>query len=124
MAKSVKNEQEERGRPISNGDLRAPRMSKIYDEIICVASKDESITALYLFGSHARGCATAFSDIDIAVIHTDADRVNRAALNDVADRHRADVEYTYVESNVFKNDEHPLHVSSSIKKEGVLLWQR
>jgi len=96
----------------------------LFDDIISAAGRDECIRELYLFGSHARGAATAFSDVDIAVIHTDAARINRAALNEVADRHRADVEYTYVEADVFKIDENPLHVSSSIKKEGVLLWQR
>jgi len=96
----------------------------VIKSIISTASEDASITKLYLFGSHARGTATAFSDIDIAVIHKDSASVNRAALNEVADLSGVDVEYSYVESHVFDTDDHPLHISSSIKKEGVLLWQR
>jgi len=96
--------------------------NEIISEIISAAKKDESIVALYLFGSHARKTANVFSDIDIAVIHTGI--TCRAALNDAADRHNAEVEYTYVHADVFIIDENPLHVSSSIKKEGVLLWQR
>jgi predicted nucleotidyltransferase len=95
----------------------------MFDGIISIASRDSGIVGLYLFGSHARGNATAFSDVDIAVIHKDAD-INRAALNEAADLYDADISYTYVQSNIFENDNHPLHVSSSIKKEGVLLWQR
>jgi predicted nucleotidyltransferase len=94
----------------------------IIAEIINTASKDECIKKLYLFGSHARGSANVFSDVDIAVIHTEG--VNRAALNEATEKLTADVEYTYIAANIFETDNHPLHVTSSIKKEGVLLWQR
>ena len=97
---------------------------EIINEIISVASKDDAITEVYIFGSHARGQATIFSDVDIAVIHSENCEVNRAALNDVVSRCDEDVQFTYVQTDVFYSDEHPLHVSSSIKREGVLLWQR
>ena len=99
-------------------------IESLIEKIVSIASKDSAIVALYLFGSHARGNAKAFSDIDIAVIHNDSAGINRAAINGVADMCGANVQYTYVHINVFNTDNHPLHVSSSIKKEGVLLWQR
>jgi len=99
-------------------------MTNTIKTIISTANEDEEITKLYLFGSHARGTATAFSDIDIAVIHKDTTKVNRAALNKIAELSDLDVEYSYIQAHVFDTDNHPLHISSSIKKEGVLLWQR
>ena len=94
------------------------------DPILLTAQKDPAIERIYLFGSRARGTATAFSDMDIAVICNDPTRVNRVALNIAAEQVDAPVSYTYIQTQTFQTDNHPLHVSSSIKKEGVLLWQR
>jgi len=94
------------------------------DPIIQAAKKDVFINRVYLFGSRARGTANAFSDMDIAVICTDPAQVNRVALNIAAEAVDAPVSYTYIQTQTFQTDNHPLHVSSSIKKEGVLLWQR
>ncbi|MCL2224708.1 MAG: nucleotidyltransferase domain-containing protein [Defluviitaleaceae bacterium] len=96
----------------------------LIDNIVAAARGDESIRAVYIFGSHVRGEATIFSDVDIAVIHEENPDVNRAALNEATARHDEDVQFTYVHKAVFDSDDHPLHVSSSIKREGVLLWQR
>ncbi|MCL2499584.1 MAG: nucleotidyltransferase domain-containing protein [Defluviitaleaceae bacterium] len=96
----------------------------LLDRILICAKKDEAIEKLYLFGSRARGTATAFSDIDIAIICTSAADVNRAALNKAAIWYDGHVSFTYVLSHEFETDDHPLHVSSSIKKEGILLWQK
>jgi predicted nucleotidyltransferase len=96
----------------------------LINEIISAAQADEGIRELYIFGSHVRGEATIFSDVDIAVIHCEKLGVNRAALNEATARHSDDVQFTYVQSDVFNSDDHPLHVSSSIKRKGVLLWQR
>jgi hypothetical protein len=96
----------------------------LLNRIILCAEKDEAIERLYLFGSRARGTATAFSDIDIAIICTDAVSVDRAALNKAAMWFDGHVSFTYVLSQEFETDDHPLHVSSSIKREGILLWQR
>jgi predicted nucleotidyltransferase len=93
-------------------------------QIIAVAQKDADIERMYLFGSRARGTATAFSDIDIAVICTDASQVDRAALNKAAKYCDVHVSYTYVLASDIDTDDHPLHVSSSIKKEGILIWQK
>jgi len=97
---------------------------EVVDEIIAVASKDDAVMEVYIFGSYARGEATIFSDVDIAVIHGENCEVNRAALNEVVSHCEEDVQFTYVDSDVFHSDDHPLHVSSSIKREGVLLWRR
>jgi predicted nucleotidyltransferase len=93
-------------------------------QIIATAEKDPDIEKIYLFGSRARGTATAFSDIDIAIICTDASNVDRLALNKAAKWCDVHVSYTYVLAQDFDTDDHPLHVTSSIKKEGILLWQR
>jgi len=77
-----------------------------------------------MFGSYARGEATIFSDVDIAVIHNDVHEINRVALNEVASRADEDVQFTYIQADVFDTDDHPLHVSSSIKREGICLWQK
>jgi predicted nucleotidyltransferase len=92
--------------------------------IVAAAQNDPAINQIYLFGSRARGTATAFSDVDIAVICTDAAAVNRAALNAAAKWCDVHVSYTYVRAQEFETDDHPLHVSSSIKKEGILIWQK
>jgi predicted nucleotidyltransferase len=96
----------------------------LLERIIHCVEKDEAVERLYLFGSRARGTATAFSDIDIAIICTNAISVNRVALNKAAIWYDGHVSFTYVLSHEFETDDHPLHVSSSIKKEGILLWQR
>lgn len=62
-----------------------PRLKNIIDDIISIARQDFSIVKLYLFGSYARGEATVFSDVDIAVIHESTD-VNRGALNEAVAR--------------------------------------
>jgi DNA polymerase sigma len=92
--------------------------------VLAAVGRDPAIERLYLFGSRARGTATAFSDIDIAVICGDVASVDRPALNKAAATCDANVSFTYLQAQVFETDDHPLHVSSSIKKEGVLLWQR
>jgi predicted nucleotidyltransferase len=94
------------------------------DKIIEAAAQDPEIVSLYLFGSRARGTANAFSDIDIAVICGDAANVDRAALNRAATESDTHISFTYVLLQDFETDDHPLHVSSSIKREGKRLWQR
>ena len=96
----------------------------LVENIIKTASKDEAVTHVFLFGSHARGEATTTSDIDIAIICDCAASVDRAALNAAVKWSDDHVSYTYVLTEDFINDDHPLHVSSSIKKEGILLWQQ
>ncbi|MCL2605475.1 MAG: nucleotidyltransferase domain-containing protein [Defluviitaleaceae bacterium] len=104
--------------------MESPIDSVLLDRIIRCAQKDGAIRELYLFGSRARGTATAFSDIDIAVICASAADVDRAALNKAATWYDGYVSFTYVLSQEFETDDHPLHVSSSIKREGILLWQK
>ncbi|MCL2364364.1 MAG: nucleotidyltransferase domain-containing protein [Defluviitaleaceae bacterium] len=94
------------------------------DPIICAAQLDPQVERVYLFGSRARGTANAFSDVDIAIICTQPAQVNRVTLNIAAEKINAPVSFTYIQSNTFQTDDHPLHVSASIKKEGILLWQR
>jgi predicted nucleotidyltransferase len=101
-----------------------PIDSVLLNRIISTVEKDPAIEKLYLFGSRARGTATAFSDMDIAIICTDAAAVDRVALNKAAMWYDGHVSYTYVHTLEFETDDHPLHVSSSIRKEGILLWQR
>ncbi|MCL2189411.1 MAG: nucleotidyltransferase domain-containing protein [Defluviitaleaceae bacterium] len=96
----------------------------LIENVIRTASKDAAITSVYLFGSYARGEATEKSDIDIAVICTCAANVDRAALNAAVKWSDDHVSFTYVLAEDFATDDHPLHVSSSIKKEGIPLWQK
>jgi predicted nucleotidyltransferase len=44
------------------------------------ALKDEPVVAAYLFGSHASGLATAFSDIDIALVTSELSLEKEIAL--------------------------------------------
>jgi predicted nucleotidyltransferase len=99
---------------------------QVVNEIVAAAKNDAAILELYIFGSYSRGEATIFSDVDIAIIHAEnaADTVNRAALHEATARHDEDVQFTYIQTDVFHSDDHPLHVSSSVKREGVLLWQK
>ena len=92
--------------------------------ILSAAQADPQIERVYLFGSRARGTANAFSDVDIAIICTDPAQINRVALNIAAETVDAPVSFTYIQSDTFQTDDHPLHVSSSVKKEGILLWQK
>jgi len=99
-------------------------MQNLFSDIITAAQKDAHIQKLYVFGSYARGESTIFSDVDIAVIHCSVQGINRAALNEATAKYDDDVQFTYIEADVFDSDNHPLHVSSSIKREGQILWER
>ena len=99
-------------------------MPSFVDEIVAAAKNDDTIRELYLFGSYARGESTIFSDLDIAIIHGDVNAVNRIALNNATAHTDVDVQFTYIQAETFDTDDHPLHVSSSVKREGVLLWRR
>lgn len=94
----------------------------LMEGIIQAARKDPAISKLFLFGSHARGLATVFSDVDVAVVTTGSP--NRAMLNRAASHPHMDINFTYIDADTFQTDDHCLHVTSSIKREGVLLWQR
>jgi predicted nucleotidyltransferase len=97
---------------------------EVVEKIVSVAKNDEAILELFIFGSYARGEETIFSDVDIAVIHGESGEINRAALNEATAQHDEDVQFTYIKTDVFYSDDHPLHVSSSVQREGVRLWQR
>ena len=44
----------------------------LLDRLVAVAAADDRILAVLLYGSHARGEADAYSDIDVGLVATDS----------------------------------------------------
>jgi len=107
-------------------------MGKIACELALIVDALKSIkhvSRIYLFGSYARNCATISSDVDIAIINTFTG-TSMELKNQVVQRMYEvytgdlDFQFTFVNENIFITCNKPLQVSNSIKKEGILLWQR
>ncbi|MCL2190098.1 MAG: nucleotidyltransferase domain-containing protein [Defluviitaleaceae bacterium] len=90
------------------------------------------IAQIYLFGSYARGTAGVTSDVDIAIIKDEApspreeNQFRKAIAIARSDSliEPFNPKITYVLTSVFATDEYAFNISSSIRREGVLLWQR
>jgi len=87
------------------------------------------IEKIILFGSYAKGVATIKSDVDIAIINSfdgTSMKLKHAVTRALDSVYDGDLEisFTFVHLENYLNDNHALHVSSSIKKEGIILWQR
>ncbi len=96
------------------------KISKLLEEIVNVFRKNlRTPFKLYLFGSFARGKATYFSDIDIA-LETKEDlnekeiRKLREKLEDIRTLRKIDFIYLNKASKSIKD---------TVKKEGVLLYE-
>jgi len=108
---------------ITQQDLLS-KLSPLVNEI----STLECVKYIILFGSFARGDQNIASDVDIAVIHNSQTpgELRRQLSRSLCDSYcvTEDIQFTTIQEAVFKTDNHPLNVSHSIKKEGVVLWQR
>ncbi len=85
---------------------------------------DEDLAAVYLFGSNARGTATAMSDIDIALLlrpGVDASRYFPLRLQYIA---RIQEILRTEKVDVVILDQAPLHLAYEIVSRGVLLLDR
>lgn len=90
------------------------------------------IVKIYLFGSYARGTAGITSDVDIAIIkdespspHAENQFRNAIAVarsDSLIEPYNPKI--TYVLTQVYETDDYAFNISSSIRREGVLLWQR
>ena len=91
----------------------------------------ESVEKLILFGSFARGTQTITSDVDLAIIFigkltNNARATFREIISNFEEKHNFeyDIQPTYVTLDNYLTDEHLLNVSSSIRKDGIVLWQK
>jgi len=91
----------------------------------------DQLEKIILFGSFAREQQTITSDIDIALIFKapisrEARSKCRRFIGEFEESHAFayDIQPTYISLDNYLNDKHPLNVSSSIRKEGHVLWQR
>jgi predicted nucleotidyltransferase len=85
---------------------------------------DGRIAAIYLFGSHARGTATALSDIDLAILlHSDLDESRFFSLRlDYITRAMQTLHTEKVDVVILNNA--PLHLAYEIVSHGILLVDR
>lgn len=96
-------------------------MAQIEELLRTFRSQDLTVTAAYLFGSHASGAAGPDSDIDIAIISPDltGDRLRDwMRLNFVATGIDPRFEVIGFRPEQFR-DEHPL--AWEVKKHGILV---
>lgn len=49
----------------------SPEIESIVRKFIALLEKDKRISKIFLYGSHAKGLATKWSDIDVAVVSPD-----------------------------------------------------
>lgn len=49
----------------------SPEIESIVQKFIALLQKDKRISKIFLYGSHAKGLATKWSDIDLAVVSPD-----------------------------------------------------
>lgn len=96
----------------------------IVEEIIETSKKDKHISAVYLFGSQARGESTINSDVDIAIVSDDPSKVNRVFLNYTAGFYNIPCNFVYTTNDALIEPNSPFDVNYWIKTEGVLLWQK
>jgi len=83
----------------------------------------KSISAVYLYGSVARGSAHGMSDLDIFIVLNDNDltpeecrkfRIENSSFNDI------DIDIHFENRNIFLKSNSTYH--TNIKKEGLELW--
>ena len=99
-------------------------VSALVAKIIEASQQDEHISALYLFGSHARNEATILSDVDFAVVSQIPAKVNRGCLNYAAESFDIPCDFVYTTDKAIAASTSELDVNFQIKTKGVLLWQR
>jgi predicted nucleotidyltransferase len=103
-------------------------MNKIIDKTIINLSpafqSDTEISRVILFGSHARNHNKIWSDIDLAIVCENPQKVNRAALQFAADNFDIDIDLVYTTEERIQSSEKFSDVNFWIKKEGVEIWQR
>ena len=96
--------------------------------LVSYISTLDGVCKVVLFGSFARNQQTISSDVDIAVIHNgdSPNALRRYLLQGLYDVYpsQEDIQFTTLQEHVYETDTHPLNVSSSILKEGVILWQK
>ena len=106
-----------------------PEIKLFIDEYINAFTELDisGVDALVLFGSQARGTATLLSDVDIAVIMrnnlTPRDRGIMLSLGEDIDM-RIETNLFFTTQQALDNAERDLDTNTSIKKEGIILWQR
>ena len=96
--------------------------------LIAYISKLDGMSKVVLFGSFARHQQTITSDVDIAIIHRghNPQSLRRHLSQGLYQYYQGeeDIQFTTLQEAVYETNTHPLNVSHSIAKEGVILWQK
>jgi predicted nucleotidyltransferase len=103
-------------------------MIKTLQPIVQGISAVSGVEKIIMFGSFARNTQTITSDVDIAVVYT-ADDVLRIRNEIAVGMYNwysgdVDIQTTYIPHEKYLNDMHELNVSYSVRKEGIILWQK
>jgi predicted nucleotidyltransferase len=99
-------------------------IAEVIEVLKPVFARDENINRAILFGSQVTGKATIMSDIDIAVVSDNPQRVDRKTLNYVAETFDVECDFVYTTPEALRLAEKELDVNYSIQKEGVTIWAR
>jgi predicted nucleotidyltransferase len=105
-----------------------PEIIKLLRPVVQGISALDGVEKIILFGSFARGQQTITSDVDLAVIYTSEDA--RSLVSAVTTGLYAwydgdmDIQPTYIPREEYLHDQHQLNVSSSVRKDGIILWQK
>jgi predicted nucleotidyltransferase len=93
-------------------------VDRVLERLVDAARDDRDVLALILYGSRARGDAGPDSDVDVAVVLTDAGR-------EPADAGRIQLRYASLgDADVQVFQRLPLYVQSRVLREGRVLFVR
>lgn len=108
-----------------------PYTKKIVDEYVAKLSEtvlsDANVNSLVLFGSQARGDATASSDIDIAVVtNAPISNYNRGNMQCLTDdiSTQVDINLFFTTTDAIQNAKDIFDTNLYIKNEGVVVWHK
>lgn len=93
----------------------------IIDAVVTSAEKRKGIKSVVLFGSYARGEATAQSDIDLRVVVDDQEQTGLISISSFADEIR---EATGCDVDVVTASDLRDDIAKAIEREGVKIYER
>jgi predicted nucleotidyltransferase len=103
-------------------------MIEMLQPVVDGISALNGVEKIILFGSFATERQTITSDVDIAVVYTtkDVKKIISEVSLGIYDWYSGDAEIqaTYIPYEKYLHDQHELNVSSSVRRDGITLWQR
>ncbi|MCL2771735.1 MAG: nucleotidyltransferase domain-containing protein [Oscillospiraceae bacterium] len=79
---------------------------------------------MILFGSQAKGTANLMSDVDLAIVCADIDKIDRLSVAWIVSEFMTKIDVVYTTEERLNSADKWSDVNYWIKKEGVVLWQR